>query len=79
MSSENNFRCAVNSGAKGQYFNITQITGLFRTTGSACERIKKTLNNESRTLPHYPCDKNLYTDEMKYESRGFIFSSFYKA
>lgn len=76
MSSENNFRCAVNSGAKGQYFNITQITGLLGQQEVLGERIKKTLNNESRTLPHYPCDKNLYTDEMKYESRGFIFSSF---
>lgn len=76
MSADNNFRCAVNSGAKGQYFNITQISGVLGQQEVLGERIKKTLNDETRTLPHYPCDQNLYTDEMQYESRGFIFSSF---
>ena len=76
MSSENNFRICVNSGAKGQYFNITQIMGLLGQQEIMGERVKKTLNHNTRTLPHYPCDESFYTDEMRYESRGFIFSSF---
>ena len=76
MREDNNFRDCVESGAKGQFFNIAQITGLLGQQEVLGERVKKTLNNETRTLPHYPCDDNLLTDEMRFESRGFIFSSF---
>ena len=76
MKPDNNFRECVNSGAKGQYFNITQITGVLGQQEVLGERVKKTLNSETRTLPHYPCDESLLTDEEKYESRGFIYSSF---
>ena len=73
---ENNFKDCVQSGAKGQLFNLCQITGLLGQQEVLGERVKKTLNNDKRTLPHYPCDDNLLTDEMRFESRGFIFSSF---
>lgn len=76
MKDENNFKDCVQSGAKGQLFNLCQITGLLGQQEVLGERVKKTLNNNKRTLPHYPSDDNLLTDEMRFESRGFIFSSF---
>jgi DNA-directed RNA polymerase II subunit RPB1 len=40
------------------------------------ERIQPTLTNYSRTLPHYPIEKEDYTEDMEFESSGFIRSSF---
>ena len=76
MAKDNNFCDCVNSGAKGQYFNITQITGLLGQQEVLGQRVPKTLNFGLRALPHYPLDDCNYNDEMKYESRGFITSSF---
>jgi DNA-directed RNA polymerase beta' subunit len=74
LDKDNNFLSTVTSGSKGDLFNITQITGLLGQQNLSGARIKPQLNNESRTLPHYPY-KGL-TPEMEYESRGFISSSF---
>lgn len=76
MSSDNNFIATVNSGAKGAFFNIAQITGLLGQQNVCGKRIQHTLNNNSRSLPHYPIDPNDYDDDIIYESKGFIRSCF---
>lgn len=75
---DNNFIKTVVSGAKGDYFNIAQITGLLGQQNLNGQRIHPSLSNNKRTLPHYPIDPSQYTDDMRYESRGFIKSSFTK-
>jgi DNA-directed RNA polymerase beta' subunit len=74
LTEDNNFVSTVTSGSKGDYFNIAQITGLLGQQNFTGARIPKTLNNNSRTLPHYPMS-DLTTDQ-EYESRGFISNSF---
>lgn len=76
LDSTNNFLSTVKSGSKGDWFNIAQITGLLGQQNLAGKRIQATLNNGTRTLPHYPME-NLPL-ELEYESRGFIDSSFIK-
>ena len=76
LSQDNNFLSTVKSGAKGDFFNIAQITGLMGQQNLLGKRVNPTLNNGTRTLPHYP-NENLQL-KMEYESRGFIDSSFIK-
>ena len=76
LPSTNNFLATVISGAKGDYFNIAQITGLLGQQNLNGERIPSLLSNFSRTLPHFPINKEDYTEDMKFESSGFIRSSF---
>lgn len=78
LQKDNNFIKTVISGAKGDYFNIAQITGLLGQQNLNGQRIHPLLSNNRRTLPHYPIDPAQYTDDMRYESRGFIRSSFTK-
>lgn len=73
---ENRFLSTVVSGAKGDYFNIAQITGLLGQQNLNGKRIMPQISNNRRTLPHYPIQAEHYTDDMKYESAGFIRSSF---
>lgn len=75
---ENNFISTVTSGAKGDFFNIAQITGLLGQQNFCGGRIEETISNCSRTLPHYPLDEKNYTDDMKYEAKGFIRNNFAK-
>jgi DNA-directed RNA polymerase II subunit RPB1 len=70
----NNFLSTVRSGSKGDFFNIAQITGLLGQQNLQGKRVSPVLNNKKRTLPHYPMS-DLNTDQ-KYESRGFVASSF---
>jgi DNA-directed RNA polymerase beta' subunit len=70
----NNFISTVRSGAKGDFFNIAQITGLLGQQNVAGKRVQYILNNGCRSLPHYPLE-NLDVDK-EYESHGFITSSF---
>ena len=72
----NNFISTVKSGAKGDFFNIAQITGLLGQQNVSGKRVQYTLNNGGRSLPHYPVGK-LEIDK-EYESHGFIDSSFIK-
>ena len=58
------------------FFNIAQITGLLGQQNISGKRIPLFLNNETRSIPHYPKNKENYSLEEKYESRGFISSSF---
>lgn len=71
---ENNFISTVSSGSKGDYFNIAQITGLLGQQNLNGRRPIPTLNNNTRTLIHYP--EVIFDMERKYRSRGFVASSF---
>lgn len=74
LASDNNFLSTVKSGSKGDFFNITQITGLLGQQNLKGARVPLSMNNGKRSLPHYPFEG--LTPEMEYESRGFIASSF---
>lgn len=74
LDPSNNFLSTVQSGSKGDYFNIAQITGLLGQQTLMGQRIGRMLNNGKRSLPHYPFDNLSMEDE--YESRGFIATSF---
>lgn len=74
LSNDNNFLTTVYSGSKGDFFNITQITGLLGQQNMKGERIPMLLNNGKRSLPHYTFD--IQDKELKYESRGFISNGF---
>ena len=74
MKPTNNFITTVESGAKGQFFNIAQITGLLGQQNLKGQRVSKVLNHGQRTLPHYPFGD--LVPEVEYESRGFVASSF---
>lgn len=76
MQKNNHFISTVESGAKGQYFNITQITGLLGQQQVTGGRIPFTLTNNSRSLPHYPIQTKDYSDDQMYEAKGFIRSCF---
>jgi len=76
MKSDNNFISTVMSGAKGQFFNIAQITGLLGQQNVNGARIVYSLTNLTRSLPHYPIEPNQYSDEQQFESKGFISSCF---
>jgi len=64
----------VTSGSKGDFFNITQITGLLGQQNLNNSRPIATLTNNTRTLVHYP--HVILNPEQEYESRGFVQSSF---
>ena len=74
LNPSNNFLSTVISGSKGDWFNISQITGLLGQQNLLGQRVSPVLNNGKRTLPHYQFE-NLSLKE-EYESRGFIDSSF---
>ncbi len=74
LETDNNFISTVTSGSKGDFFNIMQISCLLAQQNINGNRVKQTLNNNTRTLYHYPHEIKDYN--MIYESRGFIKSSF---
>jgi len=76
MKPDNNFLSCVKSGAKGDFFNIAQITGLLGQQSIQGKRVLLQLNHKGRSLPHYPLYKEKMTKEREYESRGFASSSF---
>ena len=78
LQKDNNFITSVNSGAKGDFFNIAQITGLLGQQNVNGGRILYSLSNFQRSLPHYPIKKEDLDDELKYESKGFIRNCFAK-
>ncbi|GHV49454.1 hypothetical protein AGMMS49579_01150 [Spirochaetia bacterium] len=78
LNKNNNFISTVESGSKGDYFNIAQITGLLGQQNIYSKRIPLLLNNNTRSLPHYLKDVNKLSLQDEYESRGFITSSFTK-
>ena len=76
MRKDNNFLVTVTSGAKGDHFNISQITGLLGQQNLEGKRVNPTMSHCKRSLPHYPLDPNGLDKEREYESRGFIRHSF---
>ena len=74
MSPTNNFLVTVRSGAKGDFFNIAQLTGLLGQQNLEGKRVTPSLNHGKRTLPHYPFGE--LDKEREYESRGFVRHSF---
>jgi len=76
LDSNNNFIQTVTSGSKGDFFNIAQIIGVIGQQNKSGGRIKPSLNNDTRTLVHYPF--KIKNKKIEYESRGFICSSFAK-
>jgi DNA-directed RNA polymerase beta' subunit len=76
LAKDNDFLSTVRSGSKGDFFNITQISGLLGQQNLLGQRVPPVLNHQKRTLPHYPFET--VSLEMEYESRGFISSSFIK-
>ena len=66
----NNFISMIESGSKGNYFNLCQIFALLGQQYIKGTRIAPEMNNGARTLYHYP-----FTTD--YQSRGFISSNFY--
>lgn len=78
MNKDNNFLKSVTAGSKGDFFNISQITGCLGQQNLNGQRIFPALSDNCRTLPHYPIDREQYTDDMRYESQGFIKSCFTK-
>lgn len=74
LKPDNNFKRTVTSGSKGSYFNIAQITGLLGQQNVTGHRPEPTLTNGRRTMIHYP--KVIPDMKRKYESRGFVTSSF---
>lgn len=74
IDKDNNFMKTIISGAKGDYFNICQITGLLGQQDIEGSRVSKLLSNNTRSLYHYPLQ--IDDQDMLYESRGFIRNSF---
>lgn len=74
LKEDNNFISTVKSGSRGDYFNISQITGLLGQQNLDGCRIEELLDNGNRTLIHYP--RNIKNTNNKYKSKGFISSSF---
>jgi DNA-directed RNA polymerase II subunit RPB1 len=74
MKPDNNFLVTVTSGAKGDFFNIAQLTGLLGQQNLEGKRVAYNMSHGRRSLPHYPfsgMDK-----EREYESKGFVRNSF---
>lgn len=75
LLTDNNFNYTVASGSKGDYFNIAQITGLLGQQNLDGLRPSKNIDNNKRSLVHYP--RVIVNDpSRRYKSRGFIASSF---
>lgn len=74
MNPLNNILVTVTAGAKGDLFNIAQITGIMGQQNINGRRIMPSISHGKRTLPHYPFE-NIDKDR-EYEAHGFISHSF---
>lgn len=77
MTKDNNLKIAVDSGSKGDYFNITQTVGSLGQQNLKQGRVRPMLDGK-RTLPHYMHNLDDMSLKKQYESRGFIHSSLSK-
>lgn len=75
LNPKNNFFDTVISGSKGDFFNITQITGLLGQQNITGKRVTEHISNGRRTLPHYPL--NNQDKQLEYLAKGFIENSFF--
>ena len=89
LQATNNLVSMIRSGAKGDWLNITQVTGLVGQQYVSAQRIPKVFGN--RTLPHFVKQGKLVNDPdvisenakineitKLFKSRGFVTSSFYQ-
>ena len=76
LKPDNGFKMTVTAGSKGAIFNIAQLTGLLGQQNLKGKRIPLSLNQGKRTLSSYPINPEEMSREEKYESRGFVRSSF---
>ncbi len=89
LKEDNNMVRVINSGAKGNFFNITQVTGVVGQQNVVGNRIPKTYGG--RTLPHYIDYSNNVINEIEeknqdplpvlkdlFESRGFVRHSYFQ-
>lgn len=76
LDPSNNFFATVESGSKGNYFNIAQICGLLGQQYMSGKRINSPLHEKIRSLPHFHPPECKVDDE--YEECGFIKSCFLK-
>ena len=74
LADDNKIKDTVISGSKGDFFNIAQTTGLLGQQNLHNARPAPTLENRKRTMIHYP--HVILDNDQKYESRGFVQSSF---
>jgi DNA-directed RNA polymerase beta' subunit len=89
LKNDNNMVRVIRSGAKGNFFNITQVTGVVGQQNVVGSRIQKTYGG--RTLPHYVNYSNNIINEIEdkgqdplpilkdmFESRGFVRHSYFQ-
>jgi len=68
------FREPIVSGAKGDFFNSTQISSLLGQQTVSGKRILPTIDHGRRTLPHQKVESST---KFKYVNAGFIRNSFF--
>jgi DNA-directed RNA polymerase beta' subunit len=82
IKKNNKFLGMISSGSKGNWVNLVQIGGILGQQNVEGNRIKQTIDEGTRTLSCYPSSfhntNNTFYLKSKYQSRGFIFSSFMK-
>lgn len=91
MDSDNNFRHMVESGSKGGYINITQISAMLGQQFVNSRRLPLNLSSGTRCAPYYgreeamvqfidslPIHRRIVHIEKLFESRGFVRNSFLK-
>jgi DNA-directed RNA polymerase beta' subunit len=76
FQNDNNMICCVDSGSKGDLFNVTQISSMMGQQCVLGRRPHMTISGGKRSLPHY--FKNIDNPIELYESRGFIRNSLFK-
>ena len=77
-NSENGFMSTISSGSKGDWVNITQITGLLGQQNVCGKRIAYTSYDKKRSLSCFPdhFDDTWNGISAKFESQGFVSNSF---
>tara|TARA_B110000483_G_scaffold242949_1_gene330566 strand:+ start:5749 stop:8451 length:2703 start_codon:yes stop_codon:yes gene_type:complete len=74
----NGFMSTISSGSKGDWVNITQITGLLGQQNVSGKRIEYTSYDRTRSLSCFPkaFDDTWNGISAKFESQGFVSNSF---
>lgn len=78
LRKDNNFISTVESGSKGDYFNIAQITGLLGQQNIEGKRMGYFINHGKRSMPYFDFDEDELTIKEKYMAKGFVKNSFIK-
>ena len=74
LTSDNHMVYIVESGAKGSFFNLLQITGMIGQQNVGGSRIEQ--HFYKRTLPHF--EEQIIDIREDFSSRGFVFKSYYE-